>query len=221
MATVQQLLSSFNTAAGGGGGSISTLETGFPTAGSTHNVSMPASVSVNDLLICAFTHRGSGTATTPSGWTLLTYTNNGGGCKLGSYYKVADGSEGGTTVNFATTTNGQAEAIVYHVPAGTYTGTPEVSGTFASSANPNPPLLTPSWGMDDVLWIAVFGCFDQITVSVYPLPDNNEAYSSSAVSSVSIGSCTTVLSASSEDPGTFTISASKSWLAHTIGLRYP
>ena len=58
---------------------------------------MPATVDAGDLLLMHFVNDGNATVTTPAGWTLLNSTLNGTQVRSGWYYKLAAGTEGGTT----------------------------------------------------------------------------------------------------------------------------
>jgi len=80
----------------------SVTETAFDTATTAHYVNMPATVTADDLLIVLFTNDGNAAVTTPTGWNLLASDANGTQVRLSVYYKIAAGTEGGTTVNFVT-----------------------------------------------------------------------------------------------------------------------
>lgn len=188
----------------------------------THNVVMPAVVDANDLLIVITANDGSATVTTPSGWTQLFTTANSTSLRLGAYYKFAAGTEDGTSVNFATSASEILTAQVYRI-----TGALAVeSGTAATgtSTTPNPPSLIPSWGARDTLWLSALGADDgSITVSTYPTNYTNgrldkDTYSSS-ITYASVASARRYLNASSEDPGTFTLTGSNAWVANTIAIR--
>ncbi|KKL52238.1 hypothetical protein LCGC14_2287490, partial [marine sediment metagenome] len=87
--------------AGAGGGFPqvqSVTETPFLSNTTTHNVSMPATVNSGDLLIAHLTFDASASVnSTPTDWTPVDAN------RLNLYMKVADGTEGGTTVDFPTT----------------------------------------------------------------------------------------------------------------------
>lgn len=98
---------------------------------------------------------------------------------------------------------------------------PEI-GTAATGAStlPNPPTLTPSWGAADTLWLVVAGASGAVTASAYPTnyTDGNDDATSSGTAA-SIASARRALNAATEDPGTFTISASTNWVAQTLAVR--
>lgn len=189
----------------------------------THLVNMPATVNSGDLLIALIAVDGNPTITTPSGWTFLIQNNSSTLQKGAVYYKVAAGTEGGTTVDFATGTAERMMAQIVRVQAGTYSGAPEATSTQSQivTTTPDPPNLAPSWGTANTLWIAMAAIDGNRTVSVYPLPNNQvrTANVGTGTAFVTLASCSDNLNAASLDPGTFTITASSTYAAFTIGVR--
>jgi len=203
----------------------SVTEAAFGTDTTNHYVNMPATVNAGDLLIVLFTNDGSATVTTPGGWTSLASNTNGIYVRLSVYYKIAAGTEGGTTVNFATSGSEQAAAQVYRITDWHGTTPPEISaGATGTNTRPNPASLNPSgWDVADTLWLAVAGQDrgDQSGTTAYPAyyTDGISTLSSSGISSCRTLSASRVLAAASEDPGAFTIPASEQWVAFTIAVR--
>ena len=105
----------------------SVTETAFGTDTTDHYVNMPATVNAGDLLIVLFTNDRNETVTTPAGWTALASDANGQAVRLSVYYKIAAGTEDGTTVNFVTSSTEQAAAQVYRIT--NWHGTTPVSYT--------------------------------------------------------------------------------------------
>jgi len=203
----------------------SVTETAFDTATTAHHVNMPATVNADDLLIVLFTNDGNATVTTPTGWNLLASDANGTQARLSAYYKIAAGTEGGTTVNFVTSGSEEAAAQVYRITDWHGTTPPEIStAATGTSTRPNPASLNPAgWDVADTLWLAVAGQDrgDQLGTTAYPA-----SYTAgiSTLSSEGTRSCRTlsarrVLAAASEDPGAFTIPVSEEWVAFTIAVR--
>ncbi len=216
---------------GGGGGSfpayLSATGTGFNTAATAHQVAMPATVSAGDLLIVQFASSAAATVTVPSGWTSIANVNNASIVISRVVYKIAAGTEGGTTVNFVTSFNNKATAIVHRIQAGTFDAAtaPAIANMNGTSATPNPPSLSPSWGSADTLWLAAFNARDNFPISAYPYADGNTSQrsdpSNTGTSNAQSASCWTQENASSLDPGTFTRSQSDSWIAHIIAIKPP
>lgn len=222
------LINPYRYASGGGGGDgfpnyLSATTTTFSSGATDHNVSMPATVASGDLLILQFEGVSDASHTTPSGWTSLS--NVAGSffsMRQSVYYKVAAGTEGGTTVNVVSSVSEKAVAITHRIESGSYQSTPEaaaVNDANSPSTTPNPPNLTPSWGSAKTLWIAIFGSFTSgvsATVSVYPYSDGQ---THAAVTDMHGASCWSKTEASSLNPGTFTQSVSGRWVAGTIAIR--
>ena len=204
----------------------SVTETAFGTYTTDHYVDMPATVNAGDLLIALFTNDGGATVTTPSGWTQLASTANGSAVRLSVYYKIAAGTEGGTTVNFVTSANEEeAAAQVYRITNWHGTTPPEIStAATGTSTRPDPASLDPAgWDVADTLWLAVAGQDrgDQGPTIAYPAyyTDGISTLSSATTDSCRTLSARRVLAAASENPGAFTIPASEEWVAFTIAVR--
>ncbi len=189
-----------------------------------HNVAMPGSVASGALLITILTTDGTATVTTPSGWTELWTQVNTTSLRSSGYAKVASGSEGGTTVDFVTSSAEQAAAQVYYVTSwqgsltnGVAVGTPVVnSDSFAS-----PPTLSPGWTGDSTLWIVAAATSTTRTVTGAPSGYTNLLSTRSDETSASgqIGSAYRTALTGSENPGDFTFSGSLvNHVAQTIAI---
>jgi hypothetical protein len=200
-------------------------ETAFGTDTADHYVNMPSTVEAGDLLIVFFANDRNESVTTPGGWIELASDTSGPHIRLSVYYKIAAGTEGGTTVNFITSAAEEAAAQVYRITNWHGTTPPEIStAATGSDAAPDPTPLNPAgWDVADTLWIAVAGQDrgDQTGTTAYPASYTDGI---STLSSTGTGSCRTlsarrVLATTSEDPGAFTIPASEQWIAFTIAVR--
>jgi hypothetical protein len=205
----------------------SLTETAFGTDTTDHYVNMPATVDGGNLLIVLFTNDGNATVTTPGGWTQLASTADAVAVRLSVYYKMAAGTEGGTTVNFVTSAAEQAVAQVYRITNWHGTTPPEIS-TAATGTDmaPNPTSLNPAgWDVASTLWLAVAGQDrgDQSGTTAYPVyyTDGISTQSSDPATTghCRIHSAFRGLAAASEDPGAFTIPVSEDWVAFTIAVR--
>lgn len=135
---------------------------------------------------------------------------------FGAAYKWSTGSETGTfTVTQAGTITGDASMILMAIPGAHATTPPEAtaiaSGTAAAA---DPASLTPSWGADDTLWVAVGGngmtsITGSWTGSGSTAPTNYSGLVNTAAADTStIGDCDAAvafrqLNAASEDAGGF------------------
>jgi hypothetical protein len=193
------------------------------TAGTTHTVSLPASIAAGDLLLIFLHGRDSGGVNTPgfsapSGWSTRYNTDNlGNAAGAAVFYKVASGSEG-ASVNVTSTNNVESAHASARVTG--YAGTPE-SGTVATgtSTTPNPPSLTPSWGALDTLWFAVAHPRNSGNDLTAPTNYGSIVQSLEAGSSTQVAFATRNLNATSDDPGTFANANNAFWFAGTIGVQ--
>lgn len=157
--------------------------------------------------------------TVPAGWTALYNQAGGGNLRVcAGIYKVASGSEGASvTVTWSRAVT--IAAVAFQVSG--YTGTP-VDGTLAtgSSTAPNPPSLTSGFGSVDTLWLAIAGDMGGSLPSA--IPANYSSVGTSTGTGPNPESYLAVasrnLNASSEDPGTFTISSAQ-WGANTVAIQ--
>lgn len=204
-------------------------ETAFSSASTTHNVSMPATVNKGDLLLLAIGIQnigGSTTFTTPSGWTsLMDRAGSPEYSHLAIFMKVADGTEGGTTVNVATSNSQSAVAQVYRVTRwyGSLSGVESADSGADGVTTPDPPSLTPSWGALDTLWFAWFtAADDDETVTAYPSNYSGGSYIVSGAGTnagCEIGSARRELNATSDNPGSFTITGPETNVTATVAVR--
>ena len=196
----------------------------FPDNTTAHLVNMPATVNSGDLLEVFFTNDATDTVATPTGWIQLFSEVRSPSVRHGGYYRIADGTEGGTTVDFVTSGTETAMAVVYRITSWHGTTPPEV-GTFAeaTSANPDPPSLTPSWGAAETLWIAHYGADDNGTGTNDAIPTSYtnglSGRANDFTSSCMAASARRNLNAASDNPGTFTMNNSSPWVANLTAVR--
>jgi hypothetical protein len=206
-----------------------TVSQGIAQTGSAsgdRNVTVPT-CAAGDLLIAVVSADGtpnfSGTLTTNM-TSLVAKTNSGTALTSQCFYRICDGSETSPWVLNLSASETATVAFIL-IPASTWHGTtpPEgVAYVVATTATPNPPTVTASWGSDDNLFIAV-DTYDLGTISVTNYPtnysDDQTNYRGNNTAGVGIGIATRSLAAASDDPGTFTNSASDQTLATTIVVR--
>ena len=117
------------------------------TAVTTAPITMPSNIITGDLLIMVVKLGATNTATTPTGWTLLSSRSSTGSTYI--YYKISTGSEG-SYVNLTPSASSHVSAITYRIS--NYEGTPEA--LFAATNVNDPPSLTTSWSSTKNLFIA-------------------------------------------------------------------
>jgi len=193
------------------------------TAVTSHDVSLPSGIQAGDLLLVVFGSYVVTAITTPSGWSKIGDTDAYSTyIQMAQFYKIADGEEG-ATVAITTAGSTKSSAVAYRITGFDSATAPE-KGTAATSVNttPNPPSVSPTWGSDDNLFIAVETNRINSAVTAYPTnySDNQvNAVNSSSTTSSSTGICSREYAASSDDPGTFTIAASRYAVANTIVIK--
>lgn len=201
--------------------------TPFASTVTSMPVNMPVRVNSGELLL-AFVHvRNAGTFTKPTGWSDIPTMSQAGGASVGQlngFYKISDGTEGGTTPTWTAGTGTTAEWHVIRVSNWHGTTPPEAATTSGDSSAADPPSLSPSWGSDTNLWISIAGHSAASTAAwsagssgYYGFMDSG---ASSGGSAVSLASNYRDNTASSEDPGAFTVSGSNRWWASaTVAVR--
>jgi hypothetical protein len=135
---------------------------------------------------------------------------------IGVAWKISDGTETGTfTVTTVDTSTNDSVLLLLSIPGAHATTEPEVSTmmTGTEATIPNPPSLSPSWGADNTLWIAVGATGeDSLTGSFTgidsPFPTNYVNSFISGITADAIGGMEASvifrqLNAATEDPGTF------------------
>ena len=92
-----------------------------------------------------------------------------GTISIGCAYKFSTGSETGTfTVTSADTSTNDSVMILMSVANAHSSSPPEAGGyTFGVNDNADPGPLSPSWGAEDTLWIAVAGCGETSTAGSF------------------------------------------------------
>lgn len=210
--------------------SASTVATANSTAGTSHNVNLPATVNAGDLLIAVFQ------TSLPASATTVTWDNSTAGVWSNLYdldtssldshqtckYKIADGTEDSATLVLTTSQSVGSEAVVFRVSGWHGTTPPEVATVNTiNGVSHDPPSLTPSWGAADTLWLALAG-EEGATRSYSAFPTsytNTRSDQTGSGSGGVIGSAWRSLNAASEDPATFTSSASNRCITATIAIR--
>lgn len=187
-------------------------------ARTTSTVLAWAASTAGNLIVIEFACETNAAApTTPAGYTLWPSGNavSGGGWTTSIFYRIATGGETGVTI-----THGSNVTCSVMREFGSTSGTIDfVAPVTATSANPNPPSLTPAGGAKNYLWVAGAS---YITTSV-------SAFSTSYLNGVSgistsaghlsrISSAERALDAAVEDPGTLTLAASSIHTAFTYAV---
>lgn len=191
----------------------------FGSSTTDHNVTMPASTAEGRLLV-AFISTLTVTPILPDGWDAVDSDLNSLG-RLSIYARETDGTEGGTTVNFETSSPVGMVAHVHYFNEPGYTIADCISaatGATGSSSAPDPPSRTTGWGSTDFITLAATSYYSG-TLTAAPsgysglTTDSGGAYGLSTAYKSSTA-------ASSENPGAFTASVNPVlWAANTVCVR--
>jgi hypothetical protein len=187
----------------------------------TQPVTMPTTAA-GDLLIVSINNNSSTATTcaTPSGWNLLRTAVASVLPRSWVFYRVADGSESGGTVNFVFSNNQRSTATCMRVQAGTYSGTPEI--TAWAQGNSNAPLadpLTPSWGADATLWYVIMqGNYTGTGAFTYPYADGNLLRENGS-GLIRAATCWVESNTATLTPGAFATTLNTTWMAATIAVQ--
>ncbi|NIA66976.1 hypothetical protein HBA54_00040 [Pelagibius litoralis] len=201
----------------------SVTPTQFSSNANSFNVNLPEIVNAGNLLWLHLTVLNTGTISGPLGWSNLRTPSS---INIFSG-KVADGTEGGTSVTVNKTgTADTAVAQVIQVSnwSGNLSDVESVAGsTLFNTSSFNPPNLVPTWGAANTLWIAAYWAQFQVTsITSYPSDTINQNYQNdgSGGGRCEIASATRALNASSWDPGAFVVSGLQNFAAaYTFAIR--
>ena len=196
---------------------VATSASGNVAAGSSSKtVTLPTGIASGDVLVLWFHTDGNTTISWPAGYTELFEADmaaEGGSGTASLAHRTADGGE---PASITVTTGGTQEAAwgVYRITG----ASGNVAHAFAegSSASPDPPNLTPSWGAKDTLWIAA-ACEDNadLTGTAPTNYANNVLHQFNTDAEIVMG--TRELNATSENPGTFAAAADE-WICATVAV---
>lgn len=193
------------------------------SATTSHTVNLDASISSGDLLLVWFVVDGVETTTWPDASWLPLVDSIGAQHTTDVFYRDATGSEG-STITVTTGGSQNSSSLYWRIPAAAWHGTtpPEAASGTANNNSPDPPNLAPSWGAEDNLYIAGCGYNDgRTTVSGYSTnyTDNQTNIQDGAAGGVGVGVASRDLNATSDNPGTMSLSAAENHSAFTIAVR--
>ena len=185
--------------------------------GTTNHMSfigMDALSVIGDRLFVAIAADNGASISTPAGWTELSNNFTSGAVRLKIVWKDKSLSE--ETATFTTGSSVRTTLVGWAVKAGTFSGSPDVSGSgsFSSTTSNDLPSVTNSGGAVPALVVGVIGADAGPTISAYPLPLNN--VSLVVGSSLTTAICAQVTGLSSYDPGAFTLSGAVASIGRTV-----
>ena len=205
---------------------ITSATSGAAANATTSVITHPASTASGDLIInIVAMDFAAGTSTDNQTFTEL---KDEGSVDIWAWiaYKKLAGALASVTI---THVSERFNAVSYRIPAAEWHGTtvPEITAVAdGTSANPDPPSITPSWGAETgTIFIAIDISDDAPAPGpVISYPTNytlNQVDGTSLTSSGYIASAIRITSAATEDPGAFTLTGSEHWRGYTIAVRGP
>jgi hypothetical protein len=206
----------------------------FPSVRSTKQGTTVASVSVivdipvgvpGDLLLACLSTRAA-LFTWPAGWTEFEEVDNGPGTQtMGIGYRIADGTEGSTFTVTSTSGTFNTTWGIYRISQWHGSTPPEkgVAATTSAGTTINPPSLSPSWGSNKTLWIAVAAGLDAgggSPLSSYPTNYVLNQLDQFSATQNGVSLAVRKIEAASEDPGVFSYSGGGQFRsAQTVAIR--
>lgn len=191
---------------------------------SSHTLNLPSGIAAGNLLVAVFHVNVDVAASFPADWSFIVNKTDTGAQRVFIYAKIADGTEGSsiTVTTGATACRGEYRTMRFTGAYGSVSATlipAGLAGSYTNTNNPDPPSLDPSsWGAEDTLWYAIEAGNDNTkTVVSYPTNySNGVQHTSSGGTGGQLALASRQLNASSEDPGTFTLSSGGG--SRTIGF---
>jgi hypothetical protein len=188
---------------------------------------LPAGIVAGDLLlVCVFRVSAVGTGAAQGTWIKATSSAaNTGNYDATWFYKVADGTEAGTTQNVSLIGSDKCGTQTYVLTAGTW-GDFMAEGAWStpsSTLTPDPPSLTTGFGAVDTLWIEV-AVSVTLGRTMTPSTGYGNLLSGPAVNvgAMTYASARKTSTAASDDPNAVTWSgAAASSNAAVFGIRGP
>lgn len=196
------------------------------TASTSHAANLPATVAAGNLLVLIATVRASSGDNsgvgTPTGWTKVGEGRSGHAGILTTfcaiYYKVAAGTEGGTSVSFTSALSSNMAAQVHRLSSGSSASATFDWGDAVPTANP--PAHTSGSGSGNLYWIAGFGSNGSAAPTGWPTGFNDAQTTTASGGTLAcrVISCAMVSSSNPVNPGQFTMAASTNSASFTISV---
>lgn len=182
-------------------------------------VTMPSSIVVGNMLIAVVSADGNPTLTVNTGssgvnWKKLGQASNSTVVTGGIFWKLAEGSD---ALVITSSASEQFSATVLQVSNARSLQGASANG---SSTNSDAPNLAPTWGVSTYtvpcLWIATRSGDSTVVATVAPSSYSNlQSQAAGGTSGASTNTAERSLTASSENPGTFT-STTEQWVSWTL-----
>lgn len=190
-----------------------------PTNETAHPITLPTGISIGELLLVFIAFDNITTpSTTSNNWVRLGFANAGGEGSLGAFVKKATGSDA-----LSIASAGSEQSAHNSMRISNWSGDiSKVFSTFASSVSnslPDPPVLSPSPGVDDYLWLVGAGtqAADQTTEPPTGFSNYLPRTSGSSISNAALATAEIKLTTGTLNPGAFS-GAEDEWNTVTIAI---
>lgn len=185
----------------------------------SHPITIPTHA-IGDLILVHFAVDGNPTVTvgSGSGWTKLGQESNGTTVTGAIFWKIAEST--GETLTLTSSATEQSSHTVLVIRPTTGYEIAGISGSAAngSSTNSNPPNHAPGVGEQNFLWIVTRAGDSTVVATAAPANYTNlQTLAAAGTGGASTNTAERQLTATSEDPGTFT-SNNEQWACWTIAI---
>jgi hypothetical protein len=198
-----------------------------PVATATHGVDMPPTVNAGEVLLIKISTGGEPVIVMPTGWQNAYPPVVFVAVSLATFMIIADGTEGGTTVNFTTVDSAGDPLSVKssHISCaitdwiGDLRGIRAGDAQTANTTTPNPPSVTATSGTGDNLFIALMSMQRTLAITGFPTgyTDNQTEVSTGDGGQDSIVvMATQEIAAASDNPDTFSAAIQRRSVAQTL-----
>lgn len=189
------------------------------TNGTSHTVSLPATLASGNLIVVCFATDGNPTVTWPGApdyteFVTIAITTQSLHCA----WKISNGGEG-ASITVTTDVSEQSAHHAWEISGHDSGQAPESAIANAATANPDPPNLTPTGGAKDFLWLVAGSGNDPGTVTGFSTNylSTGQEQTNSGTAGSTIYWQRRELNAAAEDPGTLTLT-STAWQVATIAI---
>ena len=202
-----------------------TAESATTSAGTSHAVTLPASIAASDLvLIIMDIGSTSATLNALTDWTESLDEASANGLKIIRY----TGAGVPSNPTFTSSASTKSASIAYRISGADKSTAPQIGTTSTgTSTTPDPPSVTPTGGISkDYLFITFFGSAgeeadDDTWVNSAPTNYGNLVQKTAGTAGTNLGGLIgaanrALTTGSAENPGTFSIDTSAAWRAQTI-----
>lgn len=191
------------------------------TNATTTAITLPAGISVGDLIVLAFNKDGTGAPTTPSGWTLL-YGQSSTTSYMSVFYRTATGSIAGFSITHASE---QTSWICMRIPTAKIVDIASFNYDLGASVSAKVPVVPkprsyPFARADRRLSLSIAGWDANVALSSYPTnrPDNRLSQIGTTTAGCGIAVATYNDQSVRFDEATFTLASTEEWLAYGIAI---